>query len=88
MNFYWLLELVPAFVGHAPFRTTYYAGYMIGPVEAGTTQDVHASPKFTRKADAEAVAEKLIGAHTLSCVWKAVEHGFDESTSGEGDGAK
>jgi hypothetical protein len=79
MNFYWLIELRPAFEGHPAFNPTYYAGWQVSPVEAAKTYDVHASPKFTRKKDAETVADALGACHTLSCVWKAVEHGFDTS---------
>jgi hypothetical protein len=72
-NFYWLVELRPAFAGHPGFEATYYAGYMDGP-EAAKTRDPNAAPKWERKVDAEAVASKI--GHTLSCVWEAVEHGF------------
>ena len=78
-RYYWLIELVPAFDGHPPFPATYYAGWMETSLNAAMTADPHAAPKWTRKADAEAVAAKL--GHTISCVWKAVEHGFDDSTT-------
>ena len=72
--FYWVVELRPAFGGHPAFPPTYYAGWMKSPLDAARTYDVHASPKFTSKEDAQRVADKL--GHTLSCVWRAVEHGF------------
>jgi hypothetical protein len=77
-RFYWLVELRPAFDGHPAFPPTYYAGWMDSPLEAAKTQDVYATPRFTRKDDAERVAKQL--GHTLSCVWQAVEHGFHDNT--------
>lgn len=71
-TFHWLVELRPAFDGHPHFEATYYAGWL--DVEPAKTRDPLAAARFARKEDAERVAEKL--GHTLSCVWKAVEHGF------------
>lgn len=73
-TFHWLVELRPAFDHHPPFQATYYAGWMEHPLEATKTHDPLAAVRFARKEDAERVAGKL--GHTLSCVWKAVEHGF------------
>lgn len=72
-EFAWLVELRPAFEGHPPFPATYYAGWMDG-MEGEKTQDAFAAPRFLRKEDAEKVAGELLG--TLSCAWRAVEHGF------------
>jgi hypothetical protein len=73
-TFHWLVELRPAFDHHPPFQATYYAGWMEHPLEATKTHDPLAAVRFARKEDAERVAGKL--GHTLSCIWKAVEHGF------------
>jgi hypothetical protein len=86
MRTYWLVELRPAFDGHPSFAPTYYAGWMESPVEATKTTDVHASPKFTRKEDAQRVAKQL--GHTLSCVWEAVEHGFYDRPAAANSGGQ
>jgi hypothetical protein len=79
VEFYWLVELRPAFDGHPPFPATYYAGYREDPLGAAKTTDPNACPKWARKEDAEKVAEKLGG--TLSCIWQAVEHGFESAAA-------
>jgi hypothetical protein len=74
MDSYWLVEMRPAFKNHPPFSATYYAGWMDHPLDAAKTTDPHATPKFTRREDAEKVAGNLGG--TLSCVWQAIEHAY------------
>lgn len=83
-DYFWLVELRPAFEGHPNFPATYYAGWMSGSLDPAKTQDPLAAARFARKEDAEQVAQKL--GHTLSCVWAAVEHGFATPT-GEAAGA-
>lgn len=75
MHTYWLVELRPATPAlPAPTPAVYYTGLVQLGGDPLTTTDVHASPKWTRKQDAQKVASDLLG--TLSCCWEAVEHGF------------
>ena len=70
----WLVELRPAFEGHPPFPTTYYSGYQLDELRAGTTLDPNRAAQFRYKYDADVVAMRLLP--TKSCVWRATEHIF------------
>jgi hypothetical protein len=71
---FWVIELTPAFPGHPPFPTTYYAGgrEALGSAEQAKVQDIGTAPLWKSKEAAERVLSTLL--HTKSCVWRVVEY--------------
>jgi hypothetical protein len=71
---FWVIELAPAFQGHPPFPTTYFAGSMeaLGSREYAKVQDLGMAPRWKSKDAAQRVVDTML--HTISCVWRVVEY--------------
>ncbi len=79
-RFCWLVEL---FLPEGNSLGLYHTGFTDLSGGSRSTQDPHKAKRYS-KAQAETAAEKL--GHTLSGVWRAIEHGF-QSMRGQSEAA-